>query len=290
MKPECYLPILAIGLLAIVGSPASAKQPLVLEPASDWEYTEFDDRCRASRVFGEGRDETTMWIEQGGSQANYNLTLLGRPLRNPYGGGVHLRFGEEKESIRSYIAAKSSTGRPVLVMYGVSIGQAPVERGLDDEAPEAEFRLARAADINTVNLRSSIVQPLTLNTGEMLEPLGFLGMCGAKIEGLLSEAGRALTGEARPPQPLDEGDWLNKKDYPSWLVRAGMSGQLMVRLTVNQRGKPSSCFVLSSNKPQLFDDAVCLGLMKRAKFKPAHDASGKPVASYHFRTVQFEIN
>ncbi len=113
----------AIGLAVIVTAGPAKADDLVLAPSTEWRYREFDDRCRASRVFGAEEDRTTLWIEQGGEESIYNLTLIGRPLRNPYGRGVRIQFGEDPEIIRSFIPATSSRGRPVMRMYGVTVIQ-----------------------------------------------------------------------------------------------------------------------------------------------------------------------
>ena len=274
---------------ASFAAPAQADEGITLEPSSDWRFREYEDRCRISRNFGEGENRTTLWIEQGGAEPNYNLTLIGRPLRHPYGGGVRIQFGDLPENIRSYISAESSRGRPVLMMYGATLTQPEMGRDETSPTPDLSFDSELAEQIETLRLRTSIVEPIQLELGAMGEPLTFLNECGTKISALLSQAGRALTGEAAPPQPIDEDDWLNRGDYPLHLVAAQMQGRIVFRLTVNRQGRPSSCFILESNKPQLFDDSVCLGLMKRAEFEPARDANGEPVASYYVSSVSFRV-
>lgn len=274
---------------SLSAQPASADKGLQLAPASEWQYREFGDRCRASRDFGDGEDRTTLWIEQGGAETNYNLTLMGGPLRNPYGGGIYLQFGDLPEIIRSYIAAESSKGRPVLRMYGVTITQPRLERKEDAPVPDTALDLGKADEITSLSLRSAIPQPVRLELGSMFEPLGTLALCGAKLSAILSEAGRPLSGEATPPVAINPDTWLTVADYPAYLARAEMGGALKVRLTVDPRGKASSCFVAESNKPQLFDDSVCLGMLKRARFEPARNAKGEPVPSYYFQTITFRM-
>ncbi len=134
-----------------------------------------------------------------------------------------------------------------------------------------------------------MVEPLTLELGSFADPYSFLALCGAKLSVFLSEAGRPLSGEAIAPIAIDQDDWLKRSDYPAYLVSAGMQGQIDVRLTVNTQGRASSCFVIGSNKPQLFDDAVCRGLLRRAEFEPARNAEGDAVPSYYFYSVIFTI-
>lgn len=271
-------------------NPSYADDGLSLSPSSEWRFREYDDRCRISRNFGEGEDRTALWIEQGGAEPNYNLTLIGRPLRHPHGSGVHIQFGEEPEMVRSYIPSESSRGRPVLLMYGVNISQPQMDRDEEVGEPEIVFDGNRADAITSLRLRTSIVEPLLFELGSMAEPMAFLDQCGVRLSGVLSEAGRALTGEASPPLAIDPEDWLRPADYPRYLVVAGMEGQVFVRLTVNTSGRASSCFITDSNRPQLFDDAVCLGMMKRARFDPARNASGDPVASYYSTKVTLRLN
>jgi TonB family protein len=61
------------------------------------------------------------------------------------------------------------------------------------------------------------------------------------------------------------------------------------RLSVDARGKVSDCHIQRSTRPEGFDEAVCEVLMHRARFKPALDAEGKPMASYYINTVRFII-
>ena len=206
---------IVLALAALVVSPpetAHADDGLILAPSSDWRYREYDDRCRASRVFGEGEDRTTLWIEQGGERSNYNITVIGRPVRNLYGSGVHVQFGDEPEFVRSFIEAKSSSGRPVLRMYGVTTNQPQLDRGLELEAPTMGMSRDQASLIDRLRLRTALPEPLTLMTGPLADAYSFLNLCGAKLSVFLSEAGRPLSDEASPPVPIDQDRWLRKTD------------------------------------------------------------------------------
>lgn len=280
--------ILALCAAACSGV-ASAENGIVLAPSSDWKFKEYDDRCRASRNFGEGKNRTTIWLEQGAADPNYNITLLGRPLRHPYGGGVRLKFGGEPEIIRSYISSKSSSGRPVLMMFGVSIVQPTLERDTETAAPDVALDRQRLLAIDTLKMRTSIVEPIELRLGSIVNASDFLSLCGKKLAAKLTGATQVLSSVAKPPTPIDQDRWLRTSDYPDHLVAAQMGGQVTARLSVNKAGKPGSCFIVDTNKPNLFNDSVCLGLMKRAKFEPARNLQGEPVDSFYFYSVSFNI-
>lgn len=280
------LRIFSIVLLAFV-MVAPSKAQTLLTPTSDWRLREYSDKCRLIRTFGEGKEGATLWIEQGGAQQIFNVTLIGKPFANPYGRGIRIKPGNEAEIIRSYVAAKSSKGRPVLKMFGLTLVQPQMEREQDAKRSNASVSEARAGSIETLRIGGAGLRPVELQLGAMGLQFGFLQGCGERLEGVLSQAGRALTGEARPPKPIDPDLWLSVKDWPSYLRRAEMEGEISVRLTVSKSGRATGCVVTDSNKPQLFDDAVCLGLLKRAQFEPGLNGNGSPVASYYPYTVTF---
>ena len=270
---------------------ASAKDPdddrLKLAPQDEWKLREYPDKCRISRVFGEGENRTTLWIDQGGKEPNYNVTLIGHPLRNSYGNAVRVQFGEEKDSLRSYIRAKSSKGRPVLTMYGVALAPPDIDRKKDAEVEELNAERLEAIDIFRIS--ESIVDPLEFDLGPMAAPMLFLRGCSEQLYITLARAQSSQSGKAQPPKMLNRSRIAKLIRYPTYLVRAEMEGKIDFRLTIDNQGKPRNCNISASNRPQLFDDAVCLGLMKHAKFDPALDAKGQPTASYYFSGITFYI-
>lgn len=278
----------AVALLAALPFSAQA-QTLQLEPTSEWKLREYEDKCRVSRVFGEGENAVTLWLDQGGSRQNYNLTLIGTPVRNPNGPAIRIKPGNEEEIIRSYIKATSSKGRPVLRMFGLTLVQPKMVSEEDAKLADVSISEARANAIETLGVRDAIRRPLQLKLGSMGPQFAFLQECGARLERTLTRRSRAIEGEAQPPKALNEDDWLSAEDWPLYLRRAEMAGTIQTRLTVGTNGKASACSVVGSNKPQLFDDSVCLALLKRARFEPARDGNGKPVASYYHSAVTFRF-
>lgn len=261
---------------------------LSLAPQGEWKMREYADKCRISRSFGEQEENrTTLWIDQGGTEPNYNVTLIGRPLRNSYGNAVRVQFGEEKESLRSYIRAKSSKGRPVLTMYGVALAPPEINRDTDTEIEELNSERLKA--ITTLRLSESITEPLELDLGPMAAPLSFLRGCSQQLYITLARAQSSKSGKAQPPVMRNQSIIGRLIRYPAHLARAQMEGAVDYRLTINAKGKPTNCNIRASNRPQLFDDTVCLGLMKNGKFNPALDAEGQPIPSYYWSGITFYV-
>ncbi|KWV91345.1 energy transducer TonB [Erythrobacter sp. YT30] len=287
MRSFVVLALSLAGSLYLSAQQASA-ETLELQPASNWKLREYEDKCRATRVFDKGDQSVTLWLEQGGKGQVFNLTLIGDPLKNPFGPAVRIQFGDEAEIARSYISTKSSKGRPVMRMYGVTLVQPELERDRDADAPDTRIAAERANAIDALTIRGAgLSSDFSLLLGQMRPQFEFLQDCGERVEVRLSEAGRPLTDEASAPVPIDEDKWLNVADFPTYLQRSKMEGRVEVRLTISKTGKPSACTVIKSNKPQLFDDPVCLGLLKRAKFEPAKNGAGEAVPSYFFQKVSF---
>jgi len=80
-----------------------------------------------------------------------------------------------------------------------------------------------------------------------------------------------------PPQPA----------YPPLSRRAGESGQVLLRILVNQAGRPEKVEVQKSSGYTRLDDAARAAAM-RARFKP-HRENGSAVAVYALVPVNFSI-
>ena len=267
---------------------ASDEPKFSLEPTSEWRLDEQSDRCRITRSFGSGKDQISLRIDQGGPEPFYTLTLVGRPVRHPYGSVIRIQFGPGEDPIyRGYISAKSNAGTPALVMYGVALSPITAEEAEKGIAPLSDERKSK---IDRLSLSRSIVSPFALERGSMGEPLAKLQDCATALARKLDLPNMIKSGKFRPAKLTFDEDELAEKIYYPWdLVRQGMEGRIDFRLTVNAQGKPTACHILATNRPQMFDDAVCLSLMKNARFEPALDADGEPQASYFEHAISFII-
>ena len=69
-------------------------------------------------------------------------------------------------------------------------------------------------------------------------------------------------------------------DYPEEAVRNRWQGDVVVGVTVSAEGRPTACDIVRSSGHKVLDDATCRIVMRRARFKPATDASGRPVVDH----------
>lgn len=98
---------------------------------------------------------------------------------------------------------------------------------------------------------------------------------------LLAYAAATRTPAAKPDQGQANVPTLfSYDDYPEEAVRNGWQGDVVVEATVSAEGLPTACTVVRSSGHQVLDDATCRIVMRRARFKPAINADGRPVADH----------
>ncbi|MBA4046531.1 MAG: energy transducer TonB [Erythrobacter sp.] len=301
--------VLACLATSLWSMPAYAA-PVMLKPSSDWKLREYDDKCRMIRTFGAGEDELTLWIDKGGSGPAVNLTLIGRAVRNPYGPYVRVGFTPGALVERNFITAKSSKGRPVLGLFGVQPASllpdeteaaANQRRSGDEEVDFSDAALTgvaseatmaqRYAAIDKLEMAGAVIDPITLELDGFLRMAQELGMCATRLSERLSRAGSAADG-GTGVRSRDEAIWAQKiqADYPFHLLRAGQQGTVGVRLTVNKQGDPTYCEVTGYDGPASFNDSACLQMLRHAKFTPAMDAAGNPVAGFYSTRITYRLN
>jgi len=84
---------------------------------------------------------------------------------------------------------------------------------------------------------------------------------------------------ARPVMPLIY--YFTEDDYPASALRADEQGTTAFRLDVSPEGRVTGCTVTASSGSAALDSATCRILRARARYRPATDAGGRPVAGSH---------
>lgn len=259
----------------------------LLSPAGEWSVSAKSDRCVLSRTFGTGEDEILLRLEKGGTDPTFNLMLFGDRLSFPMGSIISLQFGPGQEAFgRTYVPAKSTKGRPVIMMYGASF--AATQQNDDDEFTVFTPDAAALAEMRFLQVERAGLRPFRLDfEGSLAEISQSMDACTSLLMGKLRVSS---SGESRSASPTgNPGTWMTPRDYPRMMLAYKKEGLVRFRLTVNAAGKPTFCSVESSSLPQMFDNAVCLNLLKRARFTPALDWEGKPTESYWRSAIRFVI-
>lgn len=309
--------LLTASLMALViAQPAIAQDKdeddtLVLEPSSDWQLREMDDRCRLSRRFGNGEDRTTLWIDKGGPGTSANLTMIGHPFRHPYGTNMRVSLGENEPVNRNYITSTSSRGRPVVALFGVKLLQRPnsTKRSPSTEKDEGSDETVELAngEVSAPNiihdaeeqlekndrlkLEGAVIKPVSLELGSLVDPIEDLRICTEKLtERLAENSGPPRNGRTHV-YPKDQEQWAQKiqANYPFHLLAAGQEAIVGIRVTISAQGRVTFCEVIEHSGPASFNDTACLLLLRHARFHPATNPEGEPVPAFFHTTIVYRI-
>jgi TonB family protein len=68
-------------------------------------------------------------------------------------------------------------------------------------------------------------------------------------------------------------------DYPAEALRDGDQGTVQAKLLIDADGRVTACAIIRSSGHQSLDDTTCRILQRRARFLPARDRNGRPIAS-----------
>ena len=293
-----------LAALALVASasPAfaqSGKEALVLKPTSAWHVDYADDRCRLARKFGEGDQQAYVFFDRYGPTEYFRLTVAGKPMKTyAEKGDAAVQFGPTEQEQQLFFFNGISGKSPALVFASNVRVAGPSEaeleaiknKGKDEWIDLAPVSEARQKAIKFLTIGKPLRRPVTLETGSMRAPFAALEKC---IDNLMTTWGidveqhKMLSRNVTPTE--SPGKWVVSNDYPLDMLRSGQPAIVEFRLSVGADGVPTACHIQSTTRPKEFDDAVCKSVMRRARFDPALDAKGKPLATFYRNTVRFQI-
>lgn len=294
----------SLALLALVGTtfPALAQTtngPLVLKPSSPWHVDYADDRCRLGRQFGAGDEQVLLFLDRYGPSDRFRMTVAGKPLKVSVDRAeATLQFGPTEVEQRLLFLNGNLGEMPALVFASSARIAAPTDAELQAAKNAAENEWIDAPPISEERQKAvkylTIGKPLrrsvTLETGSMRGGLAALDKCVDNLMiswGVDIERHKSLTRKVRPQQ--SPARWVVSQDYPLQMLRDGQPAIVDFRLSVGPDGVPTACHIQSTTRAKEFDTAVCQSVMRRARFDPALDAGGKPIASYYLNRVRFQL-
>lgn len=79
-------------------------------------------------------------------------------------------------------------------------------------------------------------------------------------------------------------------NYPSAALRAAAEGAVTVQVRVTPEGRATQCEVVRSSGHESLDEGACRAVKRYARFEPARDASGQPVAGRWSNTIRYSLD
>ena len=100
---------------------------------------------------------------------------------------------------------------------------------------------------------------------------------------------RPASKAAGPRVKGERAGWITTEDYPSASIRAGEAGTVGIAVTVGTDGRVSGCTVTASSGHPALDATACRLYERRARFAPALDDAGNPVAAPYPDPIRWEL-
>lgn len=268
-------------------SPAYAKTdaPISLPKTSKWEMRYDEDSCNLVAVFGQDQSKVVLVISRERPDDSFGIQLYGKALSDSSGGHVpmEMTFGTAPPLKRAGLAMIMSSGErlPVIKIDGLRLDGI---EGRDAQEKAPKIAPASEAAVTSIGFAKDNDRRYILETGSMEEPFAAMRACTNDLLKYWGFDPAVETSLTRRPVPTgNPGSWATDNDYPH--AALGNSGLVQFRLDVGTDGVPYGCRILYRTNPDQFADLSCQLLMRRARFKPALDANGKPVKSFYINRI-----
>lgn len=292
------LPALATLAATFVPTSAQAQEAgeMVLEPASAWNATYDERRCRLSRMFaGEGQQHALVF-EQTAPEARFNMSVAGPGLAEVNGGlTLRLAFGPDgATSDQAIVKEPNPEFGAVVFLKDIALNPdalaaAGASEGVGFSVATTSIDTADAEPLRQITLAQGR-QTFVFRTGPLAAPFGVLNDCTAHILstwGLDPEAHRTAQRRTRMLDVQKVARGIQER-YPLRSRMESRGGVVGVAVLVDGQGNPTECRITNDSGDSNLNAVAFEGLM-RARFDPALDAGGKPIRSYWMTRITYRI-
>lgn len=270
MRASGYAVIAALLLtgeaLAKLASPA-----IPLTPSGKWAVEYAKDMCVLNRPFGTGADEMLFAIKPAPNSDQARIMVLWKAARNKVRTGTAtVRYSDG--SIPSYAMASSGWANG-MVLTAIDLPRSSLAPLIAGGKIAIRFGPGLNHEFAPTAMASAI-QALAKCERDLLKGWG------------MTEAAQ----DALVTMPkVDYGKLFTSRDYPSKLIDRGIQGSVGALLTIGADGAVSACRAIESSRTIELDEVTCAIFLKRARYQPATDKSGKAVPALSYYRVNWMI-
>jgi TonB family protein len=265
-------PLPMLGLAAAAVALAGATSPPLRQPSKGWIVDYGDSACTALRTYGSEAEPTTLAFRPSPNGAVVRLILArhGRPPTRP------------------------DQFRIVMNVAPPSLRTTGLRFAARDGKTEFVWINARRSDLEglrragEIAIRGGPVEERFALPG-IGKALDALDACNADLRRHwnVGEQAVAMTKPAAPLKPLVS--YFSGDDYPAEAAIRGQGGRSVVMMMIDEGGTLKDCLVEETSGIATLDAMTCIVLHKRAKFRPAEDAAGRPMRSVLTQSVTWKI-
>lgn len=281
---------IGIGLTALLGSvPAHAAD---WDSAGGWDVYEIDaTRCVVGRIFAET-----------GATFGVIMSLSGEVRVFATAPRWSVRAGEKIDAAIGLDADILVAGPAVGIAQGGSQGFVLAA----GDAFLARFPAARQLTMRMGSGAAMTSRVALAGNGAGLAQ-GRRCLASLREDGRVQAPGFTVTQRSLPPPAAARGfpaptrvamravpqgsksSWIEAEDYPAAALRAEEQGLVTVKLAVNERGGVAACDIVRSSGSKTLDATTCQVIQRRARYRPATDATGHAVPSVDEHTVRWTL-
>ncbi|MCJ2187421.1 energy transducer TonB [Novosphingobium beihaiensis] len=268
---------LLIATSAFAGTAHAKAKSFTLDPASGWVVKWSQTSCILARKFGTGSKPFLLSLKAYAPGYQFEVTLAGAQTWGYRKGGLLVAYGDsEPQAIGPPQNGHMNTYGPAVIFTSTL----PNWKAYPDT--EFENGLQRIA-ISTVRRK------LILNTGPMAKALSALRQCTDNLivlRGFDPEVQNALS---RRIKPIDPSRWIDpiQKEFPPELFAMARNATVHILVRVDEKGMPTRCDTVQTFDNTDFDVRACGIILDKARFHPALDRNGQPVASYYANFIAY---
>ena len=251
----------ALSLLVCAAVPftPAAAAPL-RQPTNKWIVDYAETHCTASRTYGSEEEQTTLAFRPS-PNGNVIRLIMVRPgtVRTPHHFPVTTSIAEKTTGLRFKSSNKESE------IIWITFDRAALE-GLNG-AGEIAIKGGEVID-------ERFALP---GMGAVLKALD---ACNEDLRAHWNVGDAAVASfkkRAVSAKPLP--DYFSYDDYPAQAFEEEASGEVRIILMIDEAGTLKDCMVEEASGIATLDAMGCGVLLRRAKFSPALDSSGKPTKS-----------
>jgi TonB family protein len=260
-------------LIALVPA-AAAAQLVPKQPTGKWVVDYADKMCVLQRDYGTRAAPLVLAIRPQPMGDGMGIYVLDAPTgqRGEYV-GVKIGFGATEPTVDSQMATFDAR----------DLGLRVNETGLD------RHHLERALESNLLTLEARKRLNVSFSVPKMAPALKVLDDCVANLLETWGFTRERQATMAKRPEPLKpEVQYVGPEDYPDEALRAGESGQNSARYWIDVQGRVSNCTIVETSKSRSLDSTLCR-VVKRIRYRPALEKSGKPMESIGYLRLRWSL-
>lgn len=97
--------------------------------------------------------------------------------------------------------------------------------------------------------------------------------------------------EERGASPRDLVEWARQiqMDYPTAALRNEEEGTVTMQIRIGANGRVQACEITGSSGSAALDEGACQGMQRYARYDPARNSAGEPIASSTAQSVRYVL-